>query len=95
MPTAQVRLHEPGLFTRLLRLSIQPEAAFFFLVIGLTLAAFEFYAIGPGLAAATGVVSLDAVCEAIREEVPSHHQANVDAARAAFERVVLAEEVRP
>ena len=58
VPTAQVRFHEPGLFTRLLRLSVQPEAAFFFLVMGLTLAAFEFYAIGPGLAAATGVISL-------------------------------------
>lgn len=58
LPTAQVRFSEPGLFTRFLRLSIQPEAAFFFLVMGLTVAAFEFYAIGPGLAAATGVVSL-------------------------------------
>jgi membrane-bound serine protease (ClpP class) len=57
-PTAQVRFHEPGLFTRMLRLSIRPEAAFFFLVMGLTVAAFEFYAIGPGLAAATGVISL-------------------------------------
>ena len=46
-------------------------------------------------ARATGVVSLDAVCEAIREEVPSHHQANVEAAREAFERVVVAEEVAP
>lgn len=58
VPTAQVRFHEPGLFTRFLRLSIRPEAAFFFLVMGLTVAAFEFYAIGPGLAAATGVISL-------------------------------------
>jgi membrane-bound serine protease (ClpP class) len=58
LPIAQVRFHEPGLFTRTLRLSIQPEAAFFFLVMGLTVAAFEFYAIGPGLAAATGVISL-------------------------------------
>lgn len=58
LPTAQVRFHEPGLFTRFLRLSIQPEAAFFFLVMGLTVAAFEFYAMGPGLAAATGVISL-------------------------------------
>lgn len=58
LPTAQVRFHEPGLFTRFLRLSIQPEAAFFFLVMGLTVAAFEFYAVGPGLASATGVISL-------------------------------------
>ncbi|MDH3259871.1 MAG: hypothetical protein OEM81_14075 [Acidimicrobiia bacterium] len=58
VPTAQVRFNEPGLFTRTLRLSIRPEAAFFFLVMGLTVAAFEFYAIGPGLASATGVISL-------------------------------------
>jgi len=58
VPTAQVRFHEPGVFARFLRLSIRPEAAFFFLVMGLTVAAFEFYAIGPGLAAATGVISL-------------------------------------
>ncbi len=58
LPTSQVRFHEPGVFTRTLRLSIRPEAAFFFLVMGLTVAAFEFYAIGPGLAAATGVISL-------------------------------------
>jgi membrane-bound serine protease (ClpP class) len=58
VPTSQVRFHEPGVFTRTLRLSIRPEAAFFFLVMGLTVAAFEFYAIGPGLAAATGVISL-------------------------------------
>lgn len=58
LPTAQVRFHEPGLFTRFLRLSIQPEAAFFFLVMGLSVAAFEFYALGPGLASATGVISL-------------------------------------
>ena len=42
---------------------------------------------------ATGVVSLDAVCEAIREEVPSHHQANIDAAREAFDRVIEVAEV--
>lgn len=58
VPTAQVRFHEPGLYARMLRLSIRPEAAFFFLVMGLTVAAFEFYAIGPGLAATTGVISL-------------------------------------
>ncbi len=58
VPTSQVRFHEPGVFARTLRLSIRPEAAFFFLVMGLTVAAFEFYAIGPGLAAATGVISL-------------------------------------
>jgi len=58
LPTGQVRFHEPGLFTRFLRLSVRPEAAYFFLVMGLTVAAFEFYAVGPGLASATGVISL-------------------------------------
>lgn len=46
-------------------------------------------------ARATGVVSLEAVCEAIREEVPSHHQANVAAAREAFESVLGAGEGGP
>lgn len=41
-------------------------------------------------ARATGFVSLDAVCEAIREEVPSHHEANVAAAREAYEGVAWA-----
>jgi membrane-bound serine protease (ClpP class) len=57
-PTVPVRFHEPGVVTRALRLGIRPEAAFFFLAMGLTLATFEFYAVGPGLAAAAGVVSL-------------------------------------
>lgn len=40
----------------------------------------------------TGIVSIDAVCEAIREEVPSHHEANTAAAREAHESVVFAED---
>ncbi len=52
----QVRFSEPGLWALTMRLGITPEAAFFFLVVGLAFAAFEFYAIGPGLAAATAVV---------------------------------------
>ncbi len=40
-------------------------------------------------ARATGVVSIDAVCEAIRQEVPSHHEANMAAAREAFRTVAL------
>ncbi len=53
-----VTFRKPGLLTRALRLAITPEAAFFFLAIGMTLAAFEFYAIGPGLAAVVALVSL-------------------------------------
>ncbi len=57
-PSADVRFRKPGLIDRTLRLAIQPEAAFLFLVAGLALVAFEFYAAGPGIAAAVGVASL-------------------------------------
>ncbi len=40
-------------------------------------------------ARATGLVSLDAVCEAIREEVPSYHEENSAAARDAFDHVLF------
>ncbi len=50
---------KPGLATRFFRLAVTPEAAFFFLVLGLTIAVFEFYALGPGVAA--GVASLSLV----------------------------------
>jgi len=53
-----VRFIEPGLVDRTLRLAVSPEAAFFFLVLGLALAAFEFYAAGPGLAAAVAAICL-------------------------------------
>jgi len=52
------RFIEPGLVDRTLRLAVSPEAAFFFLVLGLSLAAFEFYAAGPGLAAAVAALAL-------------------------------------
>lgn len=58
VPTVEVRFHKPDLTTRLLRLSIRPEATFFFLAMGLTIAALEFYALGPGLAAAVALLSL-------------------------------------
>jgi len=57
-PAVRVTFVEPGLIDATLRLGIGPEAAFFFLVIGLSLAAFEFYAAGPGVAAAVAAVSL-------------------------------------
>ena len=57
-PLAEVRFRKPGIVDRTLRLAVRPEAAFFFLVAGLALVAFEFYAIGPGVAAAVGVISL-------------------------------------
>ena len=49
---------QPGLLHRFLHLGARPEATFFFLVIGLTVAAFEFYAIGPGLAAVAAALAL-------------------------------------
>lgn len=51
-------LRKPGLATRFFRLAVTPEAAFFFLVIGLTIAVFEFYALGPGVAAGVAALSL-------------------------------------
>lgn len=48
----------PDLLTRFFRLAVMPEAAFFFLVIGLSVAVFEFYALGPGIAAAVGAISM-------------------------------------
>jgi membrane-bound serine protease (ClpP class) len=51
-------IREPNLWDQFLRLAASPEAAFFFLAVGLTVAAFEFYAIGPGIAAGVAAVSL-------------------------------------
>lgn len=56
--TKPTTLRKPGLETRFFRLAITPEAAFFFLVIGLTIVVFEFYALGPGVAAAVAAISL-------------------------------------
>lgn len=49
---------KPGLSTRFFRLAVTPEAAFFFLAIGITIAVFEFYALGPGVAAGVASLSL-------------------------------------
>lgn len=54
----QIRFQEPGLLARTTRLALQPEAIFFFLAAGLAFVAFEFYAIGPGIAAATAAIPL-------------------------------------
>jgi membrane-bound serine protease (ClpP class) len=54
----EVVFHKPGYWARFLRLAVTPEAAFMFLVAGLTVAAFEFFAIGPGVAAAVAAASL-------------------------------------
>lgn len=54
----QTVLRRPGLWTQLVSLSTRPEVAFFFLMAGLTIAAFEFFAVGPGVAAAVAAISL-------------------------------------
>ncbi len=51
-------LRGPGLWTQLIGLSTRPEVAFFFLMAGLTIAVFEFYAVGPGVAAVVAALSL-------------------------------------
>jgi membrane-bound serine protease (ClpP class) len=56
--TVPATFTQPGLLHRFLHLGARPEAAFFFLVMGLTVAAFEFYAVGPGLAAVAAALSL-------------------------------------
>jgi membrane-bound serine protease (ClpP class) len=53
-----VIFREPGLGVRFFRLATTPEAAFFFLVVGLAIASFEFFAIGPGVAAGVAALSL-------------------------------------
>ena len=57
-PTAQVRFLEPGLITKTLRITVRPEAAFLFLVMGAAMIALELYAAGPGVAAAVGAIAL-------------------------------------
>ncbi len=54
----QTVLRRPGLWTQLVGLSTRPEVAFFFLMAGLTVAVFEFYAVGPGMAAVVAALSL-------------------------------------
>lgn len=56
--TVPVTFTQPGLWHRFLHLGASPEAAFFFLVAGLTLAAFEYFALGPGLASGLAALSL-------------------------------------
>lgn len=53
-----VTFRKPGLITRFFRLAVSPEAAFFFLVVGLSIVTFEFFALGPGVAAGVAALSL-------------------------------------
>ena len=56
--SVDVRFLKPGLIDRFLRLAIRPEAMLFFLLAGLAMAAFEFYAAGVGITAGVAVLSL-------------------------------------
>lgn len=56
--TKSVTFLKPDLGTRFFRLAVMPEAAFFFLAIGVAIAVFEFYALGPGVAAGVAAISL-------------------------------------
>lgn len=58
VPSVEVRFVKPTLWSRFLRLASRPEAAFFFLLAGVAVATFEFYAAGAGVAAAVGALSL-------------------------------------
>ena len=53
-----VTFKKPGFATQFFRLAVTPEAAFFFLVIGLSIVTFEFFALGPGVAAGVAAISL-------------------------------------
>ncbi|MDJ0497313.1 MAG: NfeD family protein [Acidimicrobiia bacterium] len=56
--SVEIRFLKPTLLTRFLRLGARPDAAYFFLLAGLAVAAFEFYAAGAGIAAAIAALSL-------------------------------------
>jgi len=58
VPAVEVRFAKPGLFDRFLRLAVRPETAFFFLLAGIAVATFEFYAAGVGISAAVAAVAL-------------------------------------
>ncbi len=54
----ETRFHEPGFVDRTLRLTLSPAIAYLFLLAGLAVAAFEFYAAGVGVAAAVSVLTI-------------------------------------
>jgi membrane-bound serine protease (ClpP class) len=56
--TRGVKFIKPGFGDRFLRLGARPETAFLFLLVGLSFAAFEFYAAGRGLMAGVASISL-------------------------------------
>ncbi|MDH3471016.1 MAG: hypothetical protein OEM94_06840 [Acidimicrobiia bacterium] len=57
-PIVETRFRQPGLIATTLRVATSPEAAFLFVVAGVAVGAFEFYAAGAGLMALAAVLSL-------------------------------------
>jgi membrane-bound serine protease (ClpP class) len=57
VPSRRTQFLKPPLWDRFLRLASRPEAAFFFLVVAIAAATFEFYAAGPGITAAIAVIA--------------------------------------
>jgi membrane-bound serine protease (ClpP class) len=57
-PTAVVRFVEPSALRNMLAHALKPGTLFFLLSIALTVMVFEFYAIGPGVGAATALLPL-------------------------------------
>jgi membrane-bound serine protease (ClpP class) len=56
-PNRLVQFFKPSLWDRFLRLASRPEVAFFFLIVAIAAATFEFYAAGPGITAAIAVIA--------------------------------------
>lgn len=57
-PTVEVRFQEQSVLSRIIRSALRPEVALLYLMAGLTLVAFEFFALGPGVAAASATLPL-------------------------------------
>jgi membrane-bound serine protease (ClpP class) len=54
----EVLFVKPGLWDRFLRLAARPETTFFFLIVGIAAATFEFYAAGVGVTAAVAAIAI-------------------------------------
>ncbi len=58
LTAVQTVFYQPSLGVSVLRASTGAEAAFFLLMVGLAVVAFEFYSLGPGIAAGVGALML-------------------------------------
>ena len=57
-PTVPIRFAKPPMVDRLLHASANPSVPYFLLAIGMLLVLFEFFTVGIGLAAATGLIAI-------------------------------------